>query len=369
MKTFEDLIEEVQKPGLCHHCGGCVTFCTSINYGALELSEEGVPRFADREKCIECGLCYSICPEIDELQEETRKVAGWEPPMGHVLDTTVARAISPDIRKKATDGGVVTALLVHLFDRGHIDGAIVTRQSGPFERDPWLATSRQEIIDAAGFYLDSSHGMKHFGHDYSTYAPSVQEFRPMVQKGLRRVALVGTPCQIKALRKMEALGIVPSDSIRYCLGLFCSGNFLFDAKEKEELEKIGGFKWEDVVKVNLRSHLTLRLNTGEKKMIPLEKLEFMKRYACHYCPDYSAEYADISFGGLGAEEGWTTVITRSPVGRAIMADAKDKTIEIFDFDAAADKSAKIFSTIKAASDKKKVYSKQMHDKLVKGQSA
>ena len=127
MKTFENLIEEVQKPGLCHHCGGCVTFCTSINYGALELSEEGVPRFADREKCIECGLCYSICPEIDELQEETRKVAGWEPPMGHVLDTTVARAISPDIRKRATDGGVVTALLVHLFDRS---GVLVIREAG-----------------------------------------------------------------------------------------------------------------------------------------------------------------------------------------------------------------------------------------------
>jgi coenzyme F420 hydrogenase subunit beta len=229
------------------------------------------------------------------------------------------------------------------------------------------ATSRQEIIDAAGFYLDSSHGMKHFGHDYSTYAPSVQEFRPMVQKGLRRVALVGTPCQIKALRKMEALGIVPSDSIRYTLGLFCSGNFLFDAKEKDELEKIGGFKWEDVVKVNLREHLILRLNTGEKIMIPLEKLEFMKRYACHYCPDYSAEYADISFGGLGAEEGWTTVITRSPVGRAIMADAKDKTIEIYE--TATDKSAKIFSKIKTASDRKKAYSQQMHDKLLEGKSA
>ena len=289
--------------------------------------------------------------------------------MGHVLDTTVARAKDPAIRKKATDGGVVTALLVHLFDRGHIDGAIVTRQTGPFERDPWLATSRQEIIDAAGFYLDSSHGMKHFGHDYSTYAPTVQEFRPMVQKGLRRVALVGTPCQIKALRKIEALGIVPSDSIRYTLGLFCSGNFVFDAKEKEELETIGGFKWEDVVKVNLRSHLIIRLNTGEKKLIPLDKLEFMKRYACHYCPDYAAEYADISFGGLGAEEGWTTVITRSPVGRAIMADARDKTIEIYDFSEAENKPAAILKTIKKASDRKKAHSRQMHDKLVKHQSA
>ena len=56
----------------------------------------------------------------------------------------------------------------------------------------------------------------------------------------------------------------------------------------------------------------------------LEELEFMKRFACYFCPDYSAEYADVSFGGIGAEQGWTTVITRTPVGRAIVADARSK---------------------------------------------
>jgi coenzyme F420 hydrogenase subunit beta len=369
MKTFDNLIEEVQKTGLCHHCGGCVTFCTAINYGALELNESGMPQYADRAKCIECGLCYSICPEIDEMQEETRKVAGWEPPMGRVLDTTVARAVDPAIRAKATDGGVVTALLVHLFDRGHIDGAIVTKQVGPFERDPFLATSRQEIIEAAGFYIDSSHGMKHFGHDYSTYSPSVQEFRPMLQKGLRRVAFVGTPCQIKALRKMEAIGIVPTDSIRYSLGLFCSGNFQFDAKERSQLETLGGFKWTEVQKVNLRDQLIVRLNSGAQKTIPLDKLDFMKRYACHYCPDYAAEYADIAFGGLGAEEGWTTVITRSPVGRAILADARGRSVEIYDFSASPDKPMKVQKIILDASDRKKAHSKQMHDKLVRSKSS
>ncbi len=369
MKTFENLIDEVQKPGLCHHCGGCVTFCTAINYGALELSEEGMPQFADRAKCIECGLCYSICPEIDEMQEETRQVAGWEPPMGRVLDTAVARSTDPQIRARATDGGVVTALLVHLFDRGHIDGAIVTKQTGPFERDPWLATSRDEIIEAAGFYIDSSHGMKHFGHDYSTYSPSVQEFRPILQKGLRRVAMVGTPCQIKALRKMEALGIVPSDSIRYRLGLFCSGNFLFNEKERQALEHKGGFKWQDVDKVNLRDALLITLKTGAQKSIPLAELEFMKRFACHYCPDYAAEYADISFGGIGAEQGWTTVVTRSPVGRAIMADARGKTVEMYDFSRSPDKPMKVLKTIQEASNRKKIYSQQMHERLLAEPSA
>ena len=365
MKTFDDLINEVQNPGLCHHCGGCVTFCTSINYGALELNDNGMPQYADKEKCIECGLCHSICPEIDEMQEETKKVAGWVPPIGNILETTVARAADPMIRNKGTDGGVVTALLVHLLDKGHIDGAIVTKQIGPFVREPMLATTRQEIIDSAGFYFDSSHGVKHFGHDYSTYSPSVQEFRPMMQKGLRRVALVGTPCQIKTLRKIEAMGIVPSDSIKYSLGLFCSGNFIFDEPERKKLESIGNFKWTDVIKVNIKDELMLRLNTGQVKTIPLDKIDFMKRYACKYCPDYSSEYADVSFGGIGADEGWTTVITRSPVGRAIIADARGKTLEIFDMKTKPDLPAKVLNKVKDASAKKKAYSTKMHDALVK----
>ena len=99
----------------------------------------------------ECGICYMICPEIDELDEETRKRIKWSPPIGCVLETTVARTGDEKIRKHATDGGVVTALLLHLFDSGKIDGAIVARQTGLFKREPWLATSHQENIEAAGF--------------------------------------------------------------------------------------------------------------------------------------------------------------------------------------------------------------------------
>ena len=327
MKTFEDLIREVQEPGLCHHCGGCVTFCTSINYAALELDNSGRPRFADRAKCIECGLCYSICPEIDELHQETEQLVAWEAPMGKVIDLSAVRALDTDIREKATDGGAVTALLVHLFDSGRIDGAIVTRQIGLFNREPHLATTREDIIASAGFYFDTSAGIKHFGHDYSTFSPSVQEFRPVIEKKLNSIALVGTPCQIQAVRKIEALGVVPSDAIKYCFGLFCSGNFLFDEKEKKKLEEIGMFNWEEVSKINIKENFMLHLKNQNILQISLDKLEFLKRYACRFCRDYSAEYADLSFGGIGAKEGWTTVITRSAKGRKVLADAWGKTIE------------------------------------------
>jgi coenzyme F420 hydrogenase subunit beta len=293
MKSFTNLIHDVQKPGLCHRCGGCVTFCSAVNFGALELDAEGKPRYA--------GLCYTICPEIDELNEETRQTLGWSPPIGRVIETVIARATDQSIRAKATDGGVVTALLVHLFKSGRIDGAIVTRQTGPFQREPFLAMSEADIRDAAGFFFDTSQGMKRFSDYYLTYS-QFREFNPLIQKGLQRVAFVGTPCQIRAVRRMQILNIIPADSIKFCLGLFCSGNFVFGEKQRDKLAKIGGFQWDDVSKINIKTDLIIHLNSGETKHIMLDELEFMKRFACYFCPDYSA--------------------------RAVMADARSKAIEV-----------------------------------------
>ncbi|UCD80921.1 MAG: Coenzyme F420 hydrogenase/dehydrogenase, beta subunit C-terminal domain, partial [Desulfobacterales bacterium] len=113
-------------------------------------------------------------------------------------------------------------------------------------------------------------------------------------------------------------------TIKFCLGLFCSGNFVFGQKQQEKIAKIGGFQFDDVKKINIKEDLIIHLNSGEVKTMMLDELEFMKRFACYFCPDYAAEYADVSFGGIGAEEGWTTFITRTPVGRAIVADARSK---------------------------------------------
>jgi coenzyme F420 hydrogenase subunit beta len=365
MKTFFNLIQEVQKPGLCHHCGGCVTFCTAINYGALELGEDGRPRYKDIEKCIECGLCYSICPEIGELDEETKRRVAWSAPMGRILETTVTRATDPQVRAVATDGGVVTALLIHLFDLGRIDGAIVTRQTGPFQRQPWLATSKEEIIEAAGFHFDTSSGMSLFSEVYSTYSPSIVELEDVTRKHLNRVAFVGTPCQINSLRRMEVLDIVPSGTIKFHLGLFCTGNFHFGPEQRRRLEEIGNFSWDEVRKVNVKEELMIHLHNDDIRFIPLDQLDFMKRYACRYCDDYSAEFADLSFGGIGAPEGWTTVMARSPLGRAVLADAKGRDLEPFSYRDNPRLADLVLATVMTWSEKKKHYAREMHRELEK----
>ncbi|MDA8137839.1 MAG: Coenzyme F420 hydrogenase/dehydrogenase, beta subunit C-terminal domain [Desulfobacteraceae bacterium] len=356
MKTFFHLIEEIQKPGLCQQCGGCVTFCTAINYGALELDEDGKPRYKDIEKCVECGLCYSICPETHELDEEIKWLFSWQAPMGRVLDATVARAMDVPVRKQGTDGGVVTALLLHLFEKGQIDGAIVTKKIGSFQRVPWLASSREEIMEAAGFHFDTSHGLELFSERYSTYSafsPSLLEVGRMGTKRLNQVAFVGTPCQVNTIRRIQALGIDPSHSIKIVFGLFCTGNFIFNHEHRLRIEKMGGFQWNEVTKINVKEHLLIHLHNGQVRSIPLDQLDFMKRHACRYCSDYTSEFADLSFGGLGSPEDWTTVVARTPLGQSVLNKALGRAIEAFPHKEAPDIGAAALAKAMQWSEKKK----------------
>lgn len=50
------------------------------------------------------------------------------------------------------------------------------------------------------------------------------------------------------------------------------------------------------------------------------------------CNDFRAEFSDISFGRLGADDGWATVVTRTPIGRTTFADARDNYLEIQSID-------------------------------------
>jgi coenzyme F420 hydrogenase subunit beta len=101
------------------------------------------------------------------------------------------------------------------------------------------------------------------------------------------------------MRKIAGPGHVPSDSIKYdTLAFLCTQNFIFGEQERARLEKLGDFSWDDIVKINVRERLQVFTKDGQVRKIEFDKLDFMIRPACRFCDDYSAEYADISFGGV-----------------------------------------------------------------------
>ena len=321
VKTFHDLIRSVQQNNFCGKCGGCVAFCSASNLGALEVGPDGMPVFADEEKCLKCGICYMICPNIYDLDEDLKKKTKWEPPIGPIKDLVSAQTTNPLVREKCTDGGVVTSLLLYLMDNHMIDGALVSRSDGPFLRGPMLAASGEEIISASGSHYDESFSVVKLGSHYSTYSPAMQELKSLRKGLIDRVAMVGTPCQIHTVRKMQVLGIIPSDVIKYSFGLFCMENFSFDDIQMRHLEKKYGFDLTQVLKVNVKEDFFIYLKDGRVIHIPFEEIDSIARPACLVCPDFSAEFSDLSFGGLGSLEGYTTVLIRSERGKMVYRGA------------------------------------------------
>jgi len=321
IKSFQDLITEVQRAGFCGRCGGCLSFCSADNLGALTVDQDGTPCFADEEKCLRCGICYMICPNTRDLDEELKKRTKWEAPIGSVIDLASAQTTNPMVGERCTDGGVVTSLLLYLLDNHMIDAALVSRSDGPFHRAPLLATTGEEIISAAGSHYDESFHIGELGSYYSTYSPAMYELKRLREGFMNRVAMVGTPCQIHTVRKMQVLKIIPSDVIKYYFGLFCMENFSFNDLQMGPLSKKYGFDLTQVVKVNVKEDFFVYLEDGRVIHIPFEDIDSIARPACLVCPDFSAEYSDISFGGLVSPEGYTTVLIRSEKGKWVYREA------------------------------------------------
>jgi coenzyme F420 hydrogenase subunit beta len=205
---------------------------------------------------------------------------------------------------------------MYMLDHSLIDGAVVSRFVGPFNRVPMIATDRKDILDSAGSDFSATTHVGVVGDEYNTYsrgAFALKELTPGMR--IRKIALVGTPCQINTMRKMQCLNIVPSDMIKYTIGLFCMENFAFSALAKQEIESKVGARMDQIRKLNIKEDLIVTLVNGESVHIPFDVVHEFARPACLKCTEFANDFADISVGGLGAPDGHTTVLVRTDAGQ------------------------------------------------------
>ena len=313
-KSFKDLIDEVQEPGRCRRCGGCVALCSSMRVNALEIGPDGGPRYRDETACLSCGLCYAICPEVAELDGELETRFGSIHPLEKAKKITSAQVNDPKILNRCTDGGVVTGLLTYMFDKGFIDGAVTSTGKDVLSRTVSIVASHDEIVASAGSHFSNLPHLEEVGARYLTYTPTFSGIKGLNEKNFKRLALVGTPCQITTFRKMQLMNLIPSDKIVYSLGLFCMESFYL----KELLEhSIRKDDFSKIIKINVKEDFVVTYDDGRKTHIPFSVLDMFARTACLYCPDFSNLYADISFGGVGSEDEYTTAVIRTPEGAKI----------------------------------------------------
>jgi coenzyme F420 hydrogenase subunit beta len=69
-----------------------------------------------------------------------------------------------------------------------------------------------------------------------------------------------------------------------------------------------------MVKMNIKGAFQIWMNDGSFHEIDLKECHQWTREGCKNCPDFAAEHADISTGGIGKDNDWTLTIVRTKVG-------------------------------------------------------
>jgi coenzyme F420 hydrogenase subunit beta len=136
--------------------------------------------------------------------------------------------------------------------------------------------------------------------------------------GLSKVALVGMGCQTSVTGVMEVRRVNKwRKKIAWTLGLLCSKSFTYDGLMVEIAQNELGLDLDHLVRVNIKGKLLFYTDAGDEVTYSLKKSHRFTRPGCLRCPDFAAEHADISFGGLGQEGGWTLSIVRTELGQQI----------------------------------------------------
>jgi coenzyme F420 hydrogenase subunit beta len=208
---------------------------------------------------------------------------------------------------------VVTSLLLYLLENHLIQGAIVSRRTTAVGREPVIATSSQDIISAAASLMGPA-DVQEFVDKDTTYSPILSAVNQLLGTSLSCVALVGTPCQIRTIRKMQCLGVMPAQSIGYTIGRFCMGHLDLGVRGRKELEDGLSIDLADVDGLNVAEDLSLLLSDGSTLRVPFDVIGDAARPACLVCAEFANDYADLSIGGLGSPDGYSTILVRTEKG-------------------------------------------------------
>ena len=210
------------------------------------------------------------------------------------------------------DGGVVTALLVRGFEAGAFDAAIVVRRGEGYSAEAVIAINTEEVLAAKGTQYLKVYVSK--------------KLRELISQGKKNIAIVCTPCEVKAARKIQQT--LKTDCKVMVIGLFCFEAFN-SARLKEEIKTRLGVDLDKAKKTQVRQGKFSVFVEGKEYSCRVKDLDGAAEKACHFCDDFTSRLADISVGSVGSKNGYSTVIVRSKVGEKLITNL-DSAREVVD---------------------------------------
>lgn len=205
--------------------------------------------------------------------------------------------------------GITSHIGAHLLEAGLVDAVLTV---APDAQDRWrpvpvLITEPSDMSGVRGMRMG--------------FAPLLSLLKPALEAGHKKLAIIGIPCQIYALRALEAeLGF---DRL-YVIGTPCSDNTT--TERFHDFLALLSDAPETITYLEFRAdyHVELRFSDGEVRTIPFLQLPISKLppdffpLTCRTCVDYTNSLADITVGYMGGSgEQW--LIVRNARGAQLLA--------------------------------------------------
>ncbi|MBX9614855.1 MAG: Coenzyme F420 hydrogenase/dehydrogenase, beta subunit C-terminal domain [Caulobacteraceae bacterium] len=276
-----------------------------------------------RNLCTDCGVsrmedptlcgraCQFIKPDYPALETRIHGRArdsetGDELFFGPVRRMARARLKVPAHGAQWT--GITTRIGERLLETGTVD-AVLTMAPDPEDRwrpVPVLVTRPEAMARVRGMRMG--------------YAPLLALLEQARAQGYRRLAVIGIPCQVYALRALEAeLGL----EALYVIGTPCSDNTT--TENFHAFLALLSDAPDTITYLEFRAdyHVELRFTDGRVKTIPFLSLPISQLapdffpLTCRTCVDYTNALADITVGYMaGQGEQW--LIVRNARGEALL---------------------------------------------------
>jgi len=318
IRTIQDVVDW----GLCTGCGACHSSCSRGGVTLVNVESVGIrPQFD--ASCAGCTQCLSICPgysidsELVTGHSEKRSQADHE--FGPVLEIWEGYAADPEIRFKASSGGLLSALALHCLEKEGM-GAVV--HAGIDPAAPWTnrtveSRSRAELLQRAG----------------SRYAPaSPCDGLRDLDKHDRPVVFIGKPCDTAGAALLRRQRPELDEKLGLVLTFFCAGTP--STRGTLDLVRSLGVAPEEILDVRYRGEgwpgrfKVRHGNPAQEKSYSYEeswgRLTGYRSLRCHLCPDGLGRVADLSCGDAwenlneGHDPGRSIVLVRTERGRAIL---------------------------------------------------
>lgn len=301
-KCFNDLKAAVWDRGTCSGCGACAAVCpadairieggadTPANIGYCKAETDQVP----------CGACYDVCPRVDPAR----------PPGREDCVARLSAKASFEVTGRQS-GGAVTAILEHALAAGLVDAVVTVTE------DRWTRRPASVLITQSEALLGSA------GSRYNWWVPLLSALKAaVVDRKLRRIAVVGVPCVVQAIGRMRAsendLLRPYGNAVRLVIGLFCTESFDYERLVEGRLKKEHGIEPWQIRRLDVKGRLEVQLEDGSALELPLRELEDCIRPGCASCTDLTARDADLSAGAIGSPSGCTTLLVRTSTGQGIV---------------------------------------------------